>query len=86
MYAMNIQNDVIGLALRENYESKQVTDFIAWPSGCHDTICQFSIINYKIRNSSIKREYKKKNINSINRPVRKIYVLQIVVKDELLIW
>jgi hypothetical protein len=29
MYAMNIQNDVIGLVLRENYKSKQVTDFIA---------------------------------------------------------
>jgi hypothetical protein len=29
MYAMNIQNDVIGLVLRENRKSKQVTDFIA---------------------------------------------------------
>jgi hypothetical protein len=29
MYAMNIQNDVIGLVLRENCKSKQVTDFIA---------------------------------------------------------
>ena len=29
MYAMHIQNDVIGL---ENYISKQMTDFIAWPS------------------------------------------------------
>jgi hypothetical protein len=38
MYAMNIQNDVIGLVLRENCKSKQVTDFIAWPSRCHDTI------------------------------------------------
>ena len=35
MYAMNIQNDVIGLVLRENCKSKQVTDFIAWPSRCH---------------------------------------------------
>jgi hypothetical protein len=35
MYAMNIQNDVIGLVLRENCKSKQMTDFIAW---CHDTI------------------------------------------------
>jgi hypothetical protein len=26
---MNIQNDVIGLVLRENCKSKQVTDFIA---------------------------------------------------------
>jgi hypothetical protein len=38
MYAMNIQNDVIGLVLHQNYKSKQVTDFIAWPSRCHDTI------------------------------------------------
>jgi hypothetical protein len=29
MYPMNIQNDVIGLVLRENCKSKQVTDFIA---------------------------------------------------------
>ena len=29
MYAMNIQNDVNGLVLRENSKSKQVTDFIA---------------------------------------------------------
>jgi hypothetical protein len=28
-YAMNIQNDVIGLVLRHNCKSKQVTDFIA---------------------------------------------------------
>jgi len=31
---MNIQNDVIGLVLRENCKSKQMTDFIAWPSRC----------------------------------------------------
>jgi len=36
MYAMNIQNDVIGLVLRENCKSKQMTDFIVWPSRCHD--------------------------------------------------
>jgi hypothetical protein len=35
MYAMNIRNDVIGLVLRANCKSKQVTDFIAWPSRCH---------------------------------------------------
>ena len=35
MYAMNIQNDVIGLVLRQNCKSKQVSDFIAWPSRCH---------------------------------------------------
>jgi hypothetical protein len=28
MYAMNIQNDVIGLVLHQNCKSKQVTDFI----------------------------------------------------------
>jgi hypothetical protein len=38
MYAINIQNDVIGLVLRQNCKSKQVTDFIAWPSRCHVTI------------------------------------------------
>ena len=38
MYVMNIQNDVIDLVLRENCKSKQMTDFIAWPSRCHDTI------------------------------------------------
>ena len=37
-YAMNIQNDVIGLVLHQNCKSKQVTDFIAWPSRCHVTI------------------------------------------------
>jgi hypothetical protein len=26
MYAMNIQNDIIGLVLRENCKSKQMTD------------------------------------------------------------
>ena len=29
MYAMNIQNDVIGLVLRDNCKSKQMTDIIA---------------------------------------------------------
>jgi hypothetical protein len=38
MYAKNIQNDVIGLVLRDICKSKQMTDFIAWPSRCHDTI------------------------------------------------
>jgi len=38
MYAMNIQNDVIGLVQHENCKSKQMTDFIAWTSRCHDTI------------------------------------------------
>ena len=41
MYAMNIQNNVIGLVLRDNCESKQVTDFIAWPSRCHGRIYCF---------------------------------------------
>jgi hypothetical protein len=39
MYAMNIQNDVIGLVLRENCKSKQMTDIIAWPSRCRGRIC-----------------------------------------------
>ena len=38
MYTMNIQNDVIGLVLRENCKSKQMTDIIAWPSRCHGRI------------------------------------------------
>jgi hypothetical protein len=38
VYAMNIQNDVIGLVLRENCKSKQMTDIIAWPSRCHGRI------------------------------------------------
>jgi len=41
MYAMNIQNDVIGLVLHEHCKSKQMTDFIALPSRCHDTIQYF---------------------------------------------
>jgi hypothetical protein len=28
MYAMNIQNDIIGLVLRENCKSKQMTDIL----------------------------------------------------------
>ena len=48
MYAMNIQNDVIGLVLRENCKSKQVTDFIAWPSRCHDRIQYFLFFLYRI--------------------------------------
>jgi hypothetical protein len=38
MYAMHMQNDVIGLVLRENCKSNEMTDFIAWPSRCHDSI------------------------------------------------
>ena len=38
MYAMNIHKDVIGLVLREICKSKQVTDFITWPSRCHGRI------------------------------------------------
>ena len=57
MYAMNIQNDVIGLVLRENCKSKAVTDFIAWPSRCHDTIFSalshvFIALNYCIKMSN----------------------------------
>ena len=48
MYAMNVQNDVIGLLLRENFKSKQVTEFIAWPSSWHDTIyCYLRSLNFK---------------------------------------
>ena len=38
MYAMDIQNDVIGLALRENYKSKQVTRYLSFCKICsrHD--------------------------------------------------
>ena len=43
MYAMNIQNDFIGLVPRENCKLKQITDFIAWPSRCHDTISEKQI-------------------------------------------
>ena len=43
MYAMNIQNDVIGLVLRENCKSKQMTDIIAWPSRCHGRIYIYKI-------------------------------------------
>jgi hypothetical protein len=49
MYAMNIQNDVIGLVLRENCKSKQVTDFIAWPSRCHVRICLHSVFKLKLQ-------------------------------------
>ena len=38
MYAINIQNAVIGLVLREICKYKQMTDLIAWQSRCHDTI------------------------------------------------
>jgi hypothetical protein len=41
MFSMNIQNDVICLVLRQNCKSKQVTDFIAWLSRCHNTIYKF---------------------------------------------
>jgi hypothetical protein len=42
MYAINIKNDVIGLVLRKICKSKQMIDFIAWPSRCHDTIHDFT--------------------------------------------
>ena len=38
MYAMNVQIDVIGLVLRKNCKSKQMTDIITWPSRCHGRI------------------------------------------------
>jgi hypothetical protein len=54
MYAMNIQNDVIGLVLRENCKSKQVTDFIARPADvttryvkfCHSMTWNQYILGY----------------------------------------
>jgi hypothetical protein len=55
MYAMNIQNDVIGLVLRENCKSKQVTDFIAWPSRCHGRI--YSILSMFVRCMSIGEDF-----------------------------
>ena len=56
MYAMNIQNDVTGLLLRENCKSKQVTNFIAWPSRCHDTIYHTGILTIHLE----------KNVDLIN--------------------
>jgi hypothetical protein len=44
MYAVNMQNDGISLVLREIGKSKQMTDFIAWLSRCHDTL--YIIINF----------------------------------------
>jgi hypothetical protein len=41
---MNIQYDVIGLVLCENCKSKQVTNFIAWPSRCHNHDMWFSLV------------------------------------------
>ena len=46
MYAMNIQNDVIALVLRQNCKSKQVTDFIAWPSRCHSIIYIADVVEW----------------------------------------
>ena len=58
MYAMNIQNDVIGLVLCENCKSKQMTDIIAWPSRCHGRI-------YTIDKTKQKNEFSRFiNINS----------------------
>jgi hypothetical protein len=42
MLVKYIQNDVIGFVLRKMCKSKQMTDFIAWPSRCHDTIHDFT--------------------------------------------
>jgi hypothetical protein len=68
MYAMNIQNDVIGLVLRENCKSKQMTDIIAWPSRCHGRIWDFSVrkILWKAHRKYLCKKYStlfsKKNI------------------------
>ena len=52
-------NDVIGLVLRENYKSKQVTDFIAWPSRCHDTIDKIE----QVQKRATKQIPEMKNLN-----------------------
>jgi hypothetical protein len=59
MYAMNIQNDVIGLVLRDNCKSKQVTDFIAWPSRCHDSTqtIAWNIYRFTSTHKSIKHQW-----------------------------
>ena len=56
---MDIQNDVIGLVLRENYKSIQVTDFIAWPSRCHDTIDKIE----QVQKRATKQIPEMKNLN-----------------------
>jgi hypothetical protein len=76
MYAMNIQNDVIGLVLRENCKSKQVTDFIAWPSRCHDTIYN----NNKASNGKISQNVNK----AVNFFARFFRVNLVVCFDSIL--
>jgi hypothetical protein len=62
MYAMNIQNDVIGLVLRQNCKSKQVTNFIAWPSRCHVMIIDiYSLKNNKYHDTMEHRAIYKYN-------------------------
>ena len=65
MYAMNIQNDVIGHVLRENCKSKQRTDFIAWPSRCHDTISE----KHRQTNTKKKQKQKQKTNKQINKQI-----------------
>ena len=61
MYAMNIHKDVIGLVLRENCKSKQVTDFIAWPSRCHGRIWSLTFPQFCLLGSETTPPPKKKN-------------------------
>ena len=61
MYAMHIQNDVIGLVLRKNCKSKQMIDIIAWPSRCHGRIPSCYRFSCYYRFSDIA-------INSVNPP------------------
>jgi len=52
MYAMNIQNSVISLVLRENYKSKQVTDCIAWTRYINLLITYFNMELKRIKLTS----------------------------------
>jgi len=61
MYAMHIQNDVIGLMLCEHCKSKQMTDFIAWPSRCHDTIYDKTTVQFMTQH--IFQKYKENNLD-----------------------
>jgi hypothetical protein len=76
MYAMNIQNDVIGLVLRENCKSKQMTGIIAWPSRCHGRIYKVWYQNVPIsyhyhrgntfQRQNYKMRLKQRSLNWIN--------------------
>ena len=82
MYVINIQNDVIGLVLREICKSKQMTDCIAWPSRCHDTIyILFTLtelqgdVNIKARGSTILNQYENWSHLSNSKVIRRLQFL-----------